>query len=246
MDATDAWLDLVLGSRCVGCDRPGRLLCRACATSLPTSGRPARPTPCPDGLAPSAAAGEYADLLKALVLAHKERSAFALARPLGSVLAAVVEPLLPPGRAVLVPVPSRGAVVRRRGHDPMLRVARVAARLLRRRGYDVRVVPLLRQREALADQRGLAAEERRANLAGRMTADSRHLAALARDARPVAAIVCDDVLTTGSTAREAQRALADVGVVVAGIACVAATRRRFPGPGPGTRGEPLPLLRNGR
>lgn len=241
MDLTDAWLDLVLGSRCAGCARPGRLLCALCAARLPTGGRPARPTPCPAGLAPSVAAGDYADLLKALVLAHKEQAAFALARPLGGLLARVAEPLLPDGRALLVPVPSRGRVVRRRGHDPMLRVTTVAARVLRRRGHDALVVPLLRQRVALADQRGLGADARRANLAGRMAADPGRLAALARAGRPVAAIVCDDVLTTGSTAREAQRALADAGVAVAGIACVAATRRRFAGQMSGTRVEPLPL-----
>lgn len=243
---TDAWLDLVLGSRCVGCHAPGRLLCRPCAGSLPRAGTPARPTPCPPGLAPSAAAGEYDALLKALVLAHKERSAFALARPLGTVLASVAAVLLPPGRTVLVPVPSRGEVVRRRGHDPMRRVAQVAARVLRGQGHDVRVVPLLRQRGPIADQRGLGADERRANLAGRFATRPAALAALARDVRPVAAVVCDDVLTTGSTAREAQRALEDVGVVVAGIACVAATRRRFSGQMSESRSERLPLSGNGR
>lgn len=246
MDATDALLDLVTGSACVGCNRPGRLLCAACRASLPSRGTPARPTPCPAGLAPGAAAGEYDGLLRSLVLAHKERGAYSLARPLGGLLATALGDLLPVGRVLLVPVPSRGAVIRRRGQDPMLRVSRAAAALLRRRGHDVRVVPLLRQREAIADQRGLGAAARQANLAGRFAADPSRLRALARTGVPVTAVVCDDVLTTGATAREAQRALESVGVGVAGIACVAATRRRSSGQMSGTRAERLPTSTNDR
>ena len=79
----DAWLDLVHGGGCVGCAAPGRSLCRGCAGALPASGRSVRPTPCPPGLAACFAAGEYDDLLRAMVLAHKEHGAFALAAPLG-------------------------------------------------------------------------------------------------------------------------------------------------------------------
>jgi predicted amidophosphoribosyltransferase len=109
-------------------------------------------------------------------------------------------------------------------------MARVAAAKLRASGADIAVSALLRQRDVVADQAGLGAGERARNLRGRMAARPDRLRAVARTKVPVTAIVCDDVLTTGSTAREAQRALEAVGVPVAGICCVAATRRRVPLP----------------
>jgi predicted amidophosphoribosyltransferase len=166
-----------------------------------------------------------------MVLLHKERSVYALARPLGEALAGAVASGLPPdGRTVLVPVPSRRAVVRVRGHDPTARLTRAAAVALRAAGADVVVLPLLRQRDVVADQAGLSAAERAANLADRMAVRPRPLRRLARRGVPVGVVVCDDVLTTGSTAREAQRALESVGLVVTAICCVAATRRRVPLP----------------
>jgi predicted amidophosphoribosyltransferase len=164
-----------------------------------------------------------------MILLHKERGCFALARPLGLALAAPVRAgIAPAGRTLLVPVPSRGAVVRARGHDPMARIVRVATRALRSDGTDVALSPLLRVRDAVADQSGLTAPERAENLTGRMCAHPGRVRRLARSGVPVTAIVCDDVLTTGSTAREAQRALESVGIRVAAICCVAATRRRVP------------------
>lgn len=243
----DVVADLVLGSACAVCGRPGRVLCPPCRAGLPRSGAPAWPTPTPPGLAVPFAAGAYDGALRALVNAHKERRAFALARPLGHVLAAVVRDLVHragpaegegatgPTRLGLVPVPSRPGVVRARGHDPLVRLTRHAATRLRRDGEHAVVVRLLRSARGVRDQAGLGAEERAANLAGSLRA--------VRPARPGAGpdtrlVLVDDVLTTGATAREAQRALEEAGHAVLGIATVAATRRRA-GPDKGRTSLPL-------
>jgi predicted amidophosphoribosyltransferase len=213
----------------VGCGTPGRSLCRGCAEGLPTRGRRVRPTPCPDGLATCFAAGEYDALLRAMVLAHKEHGVFALAAPLGRVLAAALAPVLA-GSVVLVPVPSRPGVVRTRGHDPMLRITRAAARSARRqdaRGVQVGVARLLEVRGPVLDQSGLNSIQRAANLAGSMAVRTPVRNALARSRAPVSIVVCDDVLTTGATAREAQRALENSGLPVRAVVTVAATRKRL-------------------
>jgi predicted amidophosphoribosyltransferase len=108
-----------------------------------------------------------------------------------------------------------------------------AARALTRAGVPARAVPLLRQRERVADQAGLGAEERAANLAGRLQVRPGRHRALARDREPVRLVVCDDVVTTGATAAEAQRALEAVGLRVTAVAALAATPRRFAPARPG-------------
>lgn len=236
----DAWQDLLLGASCTVCERPGRILCAGCAADLP--GRPSVvwPTPTPAGLALPVAAGEYDGPLKLMINAHKERRQFALARPLGTLLAlsvitlrAIADAEPRAGRPaslpwLLVPVPSRGTVVRARGHDPLLRLTRVAAGLLRAQGQPARVGQLLQVRAAPRDQAGLDADERAANLAGTLSCRAAG-AAVGAGPRTAHVVVVDDVLTTGATAREAQRALEESGVPVIGVATVAATRRRFPG-----------------
>jgi predicted amidophosphoribosyltransferase len=233
----DSWLDLVHGAGCVGCAAPGRSLCRTCAARLPGAGRPVRPTPCPDGLAACFAAGDYDDLLRAMVLAHKEHGVFSLADPLGRALAAAALPVLDPGSVnVLVPVPSRPAVVRERGHDPVLRFVRAAARRLQGRGPVVCVTQVLEQRAPVHDQAGLSSGQRAANLVGSMGVRQAAREALARRGAAVSLLVCDDVLTTGATAREAQRALEGSGLPVRAVVTVTATRRRLP-----VAGRPMSL-----
>jgi len=226
--AVDPILDLLAGSSCVGCRRPGRQLCPACDEGLSGRARAVRPTPCPPGLAPCSAAGEYDGAIRALVLGHKEHHRLPLRGPLGALLAEAVLTVLAgdlSGPVVLVPVPSRPGSARRRGHDPTWDITRVAARELRRRGAECAAYRLLRVGR-VGDQRDLDASGRSANLRGAMAVDGPRLARLARRHERATIVLCDDVLTTGSTAREAQRALAATGVGLAGIAVVAATRRR--------------------
>jgi predicted amidophosphoribosyltransferase len=164
-----------------------------------------------------------------MVLAHKEHATFSLATPLGQVLAgAAVAALDADGTSVLVPVPSRRAVVRARGHDPVLRIVRAAARVLRRSGHPVGVARVLEQRGAVQDQAGLTAVQRAANLSGSMGVRGSVRASLARSGKSLSFLVCDDVLTTGTTGREAQRALEDSGLCVRAVVTVAATRKRLP------------------
>lgn len=237
----DAVTDLLLGSSCVGCARPGRLLCAPCGATLPTAAAVTWPDPVPPGLVTPWACGAYADLLRELVLGHKERGLLSLRVPLGRLLARSAAAALRSGPGVsdaagavvvLVPVPSRPASVRARGHDPTLAMVRVAAAALRGGGARIEVAPLLRTRPGLVDQAGLGAAERAANLAGSLTCPTPGLRRLGArvGARRVRVVLCDDVLTTGVTAREAQRALEAVGLGVAAVATVAATRRRAPAP----------------
>lgn len=218
-DLRDAALDLLLGGGCVGCRQPGRALCDGCRATLPETAWPAWPTPTPAGLVTPWAAAAYDDLVREVLVAHKERGVAGLAAPLAQLLAAAAAAAAPAPR-LLVPVPPRPGSVRARGRDPLLVVVRRAARLL----DDTTVVRLLRSRGGVLDQAGLGAAARAANLAGSMACPTRALRRWHGCRGHV--VVCDDVLTTGATALEAQRALAASGLVVQGIATVAATPRR--------------------
>jgi predicted amidophosphoribosyltransferase len=229
----DGAIDLLLGGSCAGCARPGRLLCPDCREELPGGAAPAWPTPVPAGLVEPWAAAVYDGTVRSMVLGLKERRLLGLAVPLSRLLAAAVSGELPRGSPLLlVPVPSRPRTVRDRGHDPTHTITVRAARQLRSGGYDVDVRRLLRVRAGVADQSGLDAAARAANLAGSMRATGRAMRRLERRRGRVRVVVCDDVLTTGSTAREAQRALEAAGLEVVRVATVAATPRRSGGQGP--------------
>jgi len=164
-------------------------------------------------------------LLRKLILAHKEHARYALARPLGRLLADAVRFALRDRTAVwLCPVPSPRATVRQRGHDPLGRLTKAAVRSLRRQGIDARAAPALRVVRRPDDQAGLSAERRTANLDGAFAARSPWAETLID--QPV--LLVDDVITTGSTLSEACRALESRGIPVLGCAVLAATQRLPP------------------
>lgn len=240
MDPTsllDGARDLLLGGRCTACDRPGATLCAGCREEMERTAAltcaPTLPHPCPPGLLPVWSCGAYAGAVRALLLAHKERGRQELARPLGSLLAQSVAGALAPrgplplAPVLLVPVPSRPAAVRARGRDAGRALTRAATRELRRQEAAVRHAPLLATRPGVADQAGLGVEDRAANLQGAFRVRAGALRRLAaREPLVAGVVVCDDVVTTGATLLEAQRALSAVGLRVLGHATVAATTRR--------------------
>jgi predicted amidophosphoribosyltransferase len=167
-------------------------------------------------------------------VSHKERGRSGLAPPLGAALARAVLAAArhegdrhgtgPP--ILLVPVPSSRASIRRRGRDPTLMIVRAAAGVAGRRTdcepmrapRRVLCLPALEHRRRVADQAGLNAAERAANLSGALRARF--------DLRGSRVIVVDDVITTGATLAEATRALRAAGADARAAAVIAATTRQ--------------------
>src|SRR3954447_24619721 len=218
-----ALLDLLLPVQCAGCGVPGVVACPRCLSELSGPARPAWPRPSPPELPTPFAVAAYAGAARAFLLAYKENGAVGLRRPLGEVLARSLAAALSTagGSVVFVPVPSTPAARRRRGYDVVAGLARVAVADACRGGAEVRVVPALRHRRAVADSAGLTAAQRAANLVDAFTVRTRFRPSLA--GRRV--VVVDDLLTTGVTLAECSQALRAVGAEVVAVAAVAATAR---------------------
>ena len=234
--------DLLLGAHCHGCEQPRLGLRPTCRQELGTR-QPffAVPAPRPDGF-PLTVTPPRTTSFRRLINAHKERQALILTRVLAERLAVSVHALLThrPYAAgiVLVPIPSAARTVRQRGFDATSAMARTAARRLRAQ-YPATVRSVLVQARPVADQAGLGARARQQNLAGAFR--------LRRPITAGAAVIVDDLVTTGSSLTEAARVLHAAGIPVLGAATVAATVRlqtsswrtensvRIPGSGRNTR-----------
>ncbi len=199
-------LSLAFPTWCAGCDAPDMTLCEQCRAAL----EPVNPRHRADGGLLIHSAVRFDGAPARIVRAFKEDGRTALARPLGRAIATLVERA---GwtDALLVPVPSSRAAMRRRGYRPAELVAR-------RTGMSM--ASLLSATGAAADQRGLGRAARARNVAGTMS-----VVRVPTHARQRNVVLVDDVVTTGATLSEAARALRVAGVVVLGAVTVASTER---------------------
>jgi len=208
-------LDLILPLECGGCGAPSTRWCEACAQELSVAAdQPNVVNPRIDPQVPVFALGRYAGARRQAILAMKEHGRGDLVAPLARALAIGVHRLLMWGLLetplTIVPAPTRRSAARRRGGDPVARMATEAVA-----GHpDVIVVPALRMKALARDSVGLRPAARERNIAGRV---------LLRGQRPsTEVVIVDDIVTTGATARESVWVLRSAGVRVAAVLAIAA------------------------
>jgi predicted amidophosphoribosyltransferase len=196
-------LAFLLAASCAGCSAGGTVLCTECRDALRPAARTVRT---PGGLEVRAAL-EFTGVAARCIRRLKGEGETLLAAPLGAALSDVLSPLAAQVRHI-VPVPTSRSAFRRRGYR--------APELLLRRA-DTAPARLLRMAARRADQRGLDARARAANVHRSMIARRRDDGA--------SVLVMDDVVTTGATLDEAARALTAAGYRVVGGVALAATPR---------------------
>lgn len=162
------------------------------------------------------ALGRYADARRNAIVAMKDRGRGDLVAPLAHTLALGVDRLLTWGLLdiplIIVPAPTRRWSARRRGGDPVTRMAAKAVA-----GHPgVAVVSVLRMKALARDSAGLGTGARERNVAGRVVLRMR------RPPQRGEVLLVDDIVTTGATARESVRVLRAAGMPVAAVLAVAA------------------------
>jgi predicted amidophosphoribosyltransferase len=209
-------LDLILPLECGGCGAPSTRWCGACAHDLRVrQGQPHLISPRVHPGVPVFSLGRYAGPRRNAIVAIKEHGRADLIRPLGAALSAGLAQLLAWGvlgaPVTVVPAPTRGLAARRRGGDPVTRMALAATT----GQEDASVVQALRMKALVRDSVGLSSAARQRNVAGRVRLR------VPREGFAGDVLVVDDIVTTGATAAESVRVLQTSGIPVAAVLALA-------------------------
>jgi predicted amidophosphoribosyltransferase len=206
-------LDLVLPLQCGGCGAPSTRWCAACAGELAVKpDQPHLTAPRVDPGVPVFSLGRYAGARRGAIVAVKEHGRTDLITPLAAALRAGLARMHTWGVIdtpfTVVSAPTRRWAARRRGGDPVARIAAAAVAGV----SGVGVVAALRTRPFVADSVGLSSADRQRNIAGRV----KLVSAVGGEA-----VLVDDIVTTGATAAESVRVLHSAGARVAAVLVLA-------------------------
>lgn len=191
-------IETLLPATCVGCKRLPKPLCSNCLEELAPDPRLV------DRGVRGFSAIDYTPIATRVVNAYKEHGRTALLTQ----LCEIMDSLELPKDCVLVGLPSSSRATRKRGFVP----AELLAERLARRRFLAHSSALTFTRK-IADQALLTKSQRETNLYGAMIAKPL--------SQPV--ILVDDVITTGSSMREAARAMFATGNQVMGFVTLAET-----------------------
>jgi len=198
-------LSVVSPVACAGCAAPDVELCSDCRVRLEPA---VRSRTLVTGLRVVSGL-DYEFEVRRAVIAFKQQGRLRLARWLAPALRAALAEACPPGAPPsLVAVPASRAGLRRRGFDPVGLLAREAGLVLAPRLLKSVV-------GAGGSQKHRDRVQRHRDRLGSLRA--------AADLTGHRVLLVDDVVTTGSTLLEAERALVTNGATVVGAACLAST-----------------------
>lgn len=171
-----------------------------------------------DLLPKSFAVADYEEALARLLAEFKHTGNLKLVEWLVEHLAQQIKALHGSQTWLLVPVPSATKATFRRGFVP---ANLIASNLAKKLGSGSKAYSAIWLRREVADQAALSIADRAQNLAGAMVANP----SLNRRALNLVAVV-DDVVTTGASATEAVRAMAEIGVSANAVFALAETLRK--------------------